>query len=168
MRADRRLFPLASLGRAGKNGSRPVKLDVEKEVSVDLGLERARRLVDSATAAAREMGVAVTVAVVDAGGHVVMKARMDGASLGSVRMSEDKAYTAAALNRATGALTPLVQPGQPLFGLAGAQEGRIVVLGGGFPVRLDGRLVGGIGVSGAAVEQDVQIAESALREHERS
>jgi cob(I)alamin adenosyltransferase len=128
-----------------------------------LGLARARRLVDSAVHGAVDKGLAVSVTVVDAGGHVVMKVRMDGAPLGTVNMSENKAYTAAALNRATGDLSALVQPGQPLYGLNSAEAGRIVALGGGIPVRLDGQLVGGIGVSGGSVEQDVEIAELALQ-----
>jgi uncharacterized protein GlcG (DUF336 family) len=124
----------------------------------------ARAIVDAGTEHARSLGIAVTIAVVDAGGHVVMKLRMDGASLISVRMSEDKAWTAASIGMSTGDLTPLVQqPGSDLFGLTTAVDGRIIAFPGGLPVTDGGELVGGVGVSGGSVEDDGRIAEEALR-----
>jgi uncharacterized protein GlcG (DUF336 family) len=124
----------------------------------------ARAMVDAGTEYARSLGIAVTIAVVDAGGHVVMKLRMDGASLISVRMSEDKAWTAASIGMSTGDLTPLVQqPGSDLFGLTTAVDGRIIAFPGGLPVTDGGELVGGVGVSGGSVEDDGRIAAEALR-----
>jgi uncharacterized protein GlcG (DUF336 family) len=122
----------------------------------------ARNLVEGAVEHARGIGVPITVAVVDTGGHVVMKLRMDGASLISVHMSEDKAWTAAAIGSPTGDLNPLVQAGESLFGLTDAVHGRIITFAGGLPVQRDGQLVGGIGISGGSTEQDGEVAERAV------
>jgi corrinoid adenosyltransferase len=133
-------------------------------METQLGLTAGRRLLDSAIARATELGVPVSIAVVDAGGHVVIKARMDGAPLISVRMAEDKAYTSAATNLPTSDLHPLVQPGEPLYELIAAEAGRVITFGGGSPLRSqDEQVTGGVGVSGGTVEQDAEIAGTAAR-----
>lgn len=130
---------------------------------VELTLAKARELLDAAIAAATEIGLPISATVVDAGGHVVAKIRMDGANLISGQVSEDKAYTAAVIGMTTGDLQPMVQPGAPLYGLLGREGQRLVTLGGGFALRVSERVVGGFGVSGGTVEQDVEVAQSALR-----
>ena len=121
-------------------------------------LAEARAAIAGALAEASRLGVEAAVTVVDDGGHVVSADRMDGTALIAVRMSADKAYTAAVTCTPTAAWQPLVQPGAELFGLASAEAGRIVVFGGGLPLERDGRTVGAIGVSGGSVEQDEAIA----------
>lgn len=128
----------------------------------ELNLARARELVDAAIAKAEEIGVPITAAVVDAGAHVIVKARMDGCNLLALAVAEDKAYTAAGIGISTGDLAGLAGPGQPLFGVSSLLAGRVIAFGGGFPLRSGGRLVGGFGVSGGSVDQDVEIAEGAL------
>jgi uncharacterized protein GlcG (DUF336 family) len=130
----------------------------------DLNLANARRLLDVALARAEAIRTPSSVAVVDAGGHVVVKARMDGAPFVTVRMCEDKAYTAASLGEPTADLVSEVQPGAPLFGLFAAEAGRLIVFGGGFPLFADDRLVGGLGVAGGTVEEDLDIGTAALDE----
>ncbi len=126
-------------------------------------LSIARQVFDAAVARAEETGAPSSVAVVDTGGHVVLKGRMDGAPLVTVQMSEDKAYTAAALEEPTAALLDEVQPGRDLFGLFAAEAGRIIVFGGGVPLfEQDGALAGGLGVAGGTVEQDLEIVEAAM------
>ena len=124
-----------------------------------LTLERARGLADAALARATEMGLPVSVAIADAGGHVICKMRQDGANFLSGQAAEDKAYTCAALGMPTADLQPLVQPGAPVFGL---NMPRVATFGGGLPLRDGERLVGGIGVSGGSVDQDVEIASAAI------
>jgi uncharacterized protein GlcG (DUF336 family) len=116
------------------------------------------RVVRGAVSQARKEELAMCVAVVDEGGHLLSFTRMDGASRISVRMSMDKAFTAAMIEMPTGDLTSLVQPGASLYGLESAEQGRIVCFGGGIPLRSDGRVVGGVGVSGGSVEQDIAVA----------
>ena len=105
--------------------------------------------------------VPVAVCVVDVHGNVVLHHRMTGAPLFSVELSERKAYTAALVGMRTVDILPLVQPGQPLFPLSTVSGGRFCAMGGGVPLASDGQLLGGIGVSGGTVDQDVAIAEAA-------
>jgi uncharacterized protein GlcG (DUF336 family) len=104
----------------------------------------------------------VTVCVIDRHGNVVLKQRMTDAPLISLEMSERKAYTAALLRLRTAELTPLVQPGQPLYTLTSAAGGRFVALGGGIPLEDNGVVVAGIGASGGTTEEDVATAEAAF------
>ena len=115
---------------------------------------------------ARRMNVPVTVSVVDLHGNIVLKQRMTGAALISIEMSERKAYTSALLKMRTEEMTPLVQPGQPLFTLTSAAGGRYVALGGGIPLHAGEECVAGVGVSGGTTEQDTLIAEAAFRKLE--
>lgn len=130
-------------------------------------LAEAKALVESSLAEASRLSVGASIAIVDAGGHTVLKLRMDDAPVISVRMAEDKAYTAAVAQMRTADLQGLSQPGAPLFGLASVEAGRIIVFGGGLPLRRGGRLVGGVGVSGGTVEQDEAIAAAAAEHWEQ-
>jgi uncharacterized protein GlcG (DUF336 family) len=108
--------------------------------------------------------VPVAVCIIDIHGNVVLKHRMNGAPTFSVDLSERKAYTSALVGLRTADLSPLVQPGQPLFPLMGLSDGRYCSMGGGAPLKSDGEMVAGVGVSGGTVDQDVAILESGLRE----
>ena len=125
-------------------------------------LDTARRIAGLAEEEARRIGLAVTVCVVDRHGNVVLKQRMDGALLVSIDMSERKAFTAAALDMETVAITPLAQPGKDLYPLLAAAGGRYVALGGGVPLREGSTLHGGVGVSGGSSEQDVAVVNAAI------
>jgi uncharacterized protein GlcG (DUF336 family) len=80
------------------------------------------------------IGVPVTVSVVDIHGNIVLKHRMQGAPVLSLEMSERKAYTSALLRMRTAELTPLVQPGQPLYTLTSVAGRRFAAFGGGIPI----------------------------------
>lgn len=112
-------------------------------------------------AEAARLGVPMAVAVVDAEGGLQWFARMDGTLPVSTGLAIDKAYTAAALRMPTDEVGRLAQPGAPLYGIGNSHGGRIVLFGGGLPLRLGDRVVGGIGVSGGSVEQDVAAARPA-------
>ncbi|BCB84532.1 GlcG/HbpS family heme-binding protein [Phytohabitans suffuscus] len=130
-------------------------------MSVDLAVAQA--IVASGTSRAAELGLSMTVAVVDSGGHLVALARMDEASLASLDIAIGKAYTAVALKMDTGDVAALVQPGQPLYGMDTVHVPRpLVPFGGGLPLRVGTRLVGGVGVSGGSVEQDDLVAQAAI------
>lgn len=119
-------------------------------------------IIAAAVDRARSLGVRVSVAVVDAGGNLKAFVRMDGAEIAGPALAVDKAYTAVANQISTAELAVLAAPGGPLFGLHATAGGRFVIFGGGVPIIVDGAVVGGIGVSGAAVDQDVACAEAAL------
>ena len=123
-----------------------------------LTLDDAMRITEAAREKAVELGTPVTITVVDDGGRVRAQGRMDGARFGTLSVSSNKAYTAAAFGAPTGFLGDLVQPGAPLFGFAQAAGGRIVTFAGGVPLLRDEQVVGAIGISGGSVDQDQAIA----------
>jgi uncharacterized protein GlcG (DUF336 family) len=127
-----------------------------------LTLADAQRVVDAALQRARQNGVAVSVAVVDAGREPLAFARMDGALLVSIETAQGKAYTARSLNRATGDISPDTLPGHPLYGLEVAGTQPFVTFGGGDVLRIGGEVVGAVGVAGGTIEQDEDILAAAL------
>jgi uncharacterized protein GlcG (DUF336 family) len=127
-----------------------------------LTLAAARRAMAAAEAAAREMRVAMSGAVVDSGDQLVAFARMDGADLVSVGLSRDKAFSALVNRMPTRDLAPLVQPGAEFYGYDSLAGGRMVVFAGGMPLLRDGVLVGAIGVSGGSMDEDQRAADAAV------
>lgn len=141
-------------------------LDVEA-ASVDIPLEAASAILDAVRERAQEIGVAVSIAVVDSGGNLKAFARMDGAEVAGTTLAPDKAYTALAHRTPTHELARMAAPGGELFGLHAADRGRYVIFGGGIPITAGGRVVGAVGVSGATVDQDVSCAEAGVRSADR-
>lgn len=129
----------------------------------DIGLDLAQRLLAGVRAEAAGRGIAMGAAVVDAGGAVVAALRMDGAQTIALPLAVDKAWTAVACGQPTDRWAGSTQPGGGDWGLNTTLGGRFVVFAGGLPVRVDGELVGGLGVSGAASEVDRACAEAGLR-----
>jgi len=128
---------------------------------MNMNLDLALQLMAAARKKSEEIGVPMVIAVVDPGGNLVAEQRMDQALLVSIDIALNKAYTAVAIKIPTHELAPLSQPGQPLFGIHNADGGRIVIFGGGFPLKQGGEIIGGIGVSGGSVEEDIQCATAA-------
>ena len=126
-----------------------------------VSLEDARRVIAAAEERANDIGVPQNIAVVDAGGNLVAHARMDGAWIGSIDISINKAFTARAFDIATKALAPNAQPGQQFYGIDGSNGGRIMIFAGGVPLVMDGQVVGAVGVSGGNGQQDQTVAEAA-------
>ena len=110
---------------------------------------------------ARELRVALSVAVVDAGDQLVAFARMDGADLVSIELARDKAFSALMNRMPTRDLAPVVQPGTEFYGYDSLAGGRMVVFAGGMPLERDGVLVGAVGVSGGSSEEDQRAADAA-------
>ncbi len=127
-----------------------------------LDLADARRIIAAGERKATEMGVPYNIAVADSGGGLVAHVRMDGAWLGSVDIAINKAWTARAFDMSTDDLAHLTQPGQQGFGLDTTNESRVVIFGGGLPVKQNGVVIGAVGASGGSVEQDVAVARAAL------
>ena len=128
----------------------------------DLTLDLALRLIDGACQEAARREVAMGLAVVDTAGGVVASARMDGAQLVAVDLATDKAYTAVAFGQPTEAWSDSTQPGGADWGLSTTLGGRLVVFAGGLPVRVDGQVVGAIGVSGSAAQVDRACAQAGI------
>ncbi|MFT3883569.1 MAG: heme-binding protein [Gemmatales bacterium] len=123
--------------------------------------EAADILIVGATAKATEMGLNMAIAVVDCSGALKAFRRMDGAPLLSTDIATNKAYTAAAYGLATHVWHDFIKEDPPLLhGIV--HTPRLVVFGGGYPVEIDGSIVGAIGISGGHYAQDMQVAEAAL------
>lgn len=127
-----------------------------------LTLGQAQSLLAAARRRAREIAVPMVVAIIDGGGNLVALERHDGALLVSIELAQGKAYTAAAMKMATHEVAKLAQPGEPLYGIEATNRGRVVVFGGGFPLVVGEQIVGGLGVSGGSVDEDLDVARAAL------
>ena len=134
------------------------KLNDVKELSLEIVKEMAK----AAEAKACEMNVPVIFAAVDAGANLMLMHRMEDAFLTSIDIAINKAYTAACLKQGSHESAECVQPGQSLYGLQLTNNCRIVPFGGGFPIIVDGKVVGAVGVSGGTVEEDMAIAQAAV------
>ena len=126
-----------------------------------LTLEDARRLIAAGEAKATALGIPYNIAVADAGGNLIAHVRMDGAWLGSIDISISKAFTARAFDMSTDALSKASQSGDSLFGINTTNNGKIVVFGGGVPIKVGNVVVGAVGASGGSVPHDIEVAEAA-------
>jgi uncharacterized protein GlcG (DUF336 family) len=128
--------------------------------SIDLA--EARAAADRALQEARRRGHAVAICVADATGTPLVVLRDDEARMTSIEMACNKAWTAVAHKRATQELAAAIQPGQPGFGANTQLGGRLSALPGGLPIRHEGQIAGGIGISGGDAATDIAAAEAGL------
>jgi uncharacterized protein GlcG (DUF336 family) len=125
---------------------------------MNITLAQAEAAIVAAKQKAVELNTKMDICVVDAGSNLVAFARMDGAWLGSVDISFKKAKTAAWFTMDTAALSPLVQPGAPLFNIEHSNGGLITFPGGVAITGTNGEVIGAIGVSGSTVDNDHEVA----------
>jgi len=121
-------------------------------------LEDAKKAMAAAEAEARKNSWNVAIAVVDAGGNLILFQKLDDTQLGSVNIAIGKAKTAVNFKRPTKALEDMIVGGRQVFL---ALDG-ITPLQGGLPVMADGKLIGAVGVSGVMSSQDEQVAQAAV------
>lgn len=122
----------------------------------------AETLIAGAAAHATRIGVPMCIAITDESGQLIAFRRMDGGKVTSATIAIDKAFTAAAARKATHEYGTASQPGAPAYGIASALGGRLMVVGGGLPVIVDGEVVGGIGVSSGTPDQDRAVAQAGI------
>jgi glc operon protein GlcG len=121
-------------------------------------LDQARKVMAAAEAEARKSNLNLSLAIVDTGGHMVLMQRMDGAFFASANVARDKAWSAAAYRRPGKALQDRLATGGVeirILRLKGASP-----IEGGDPIVADGKVIGGIGVSGGSGEQDGQVSRA--------
>ncbi|MEG9295857.1 heme-binding protein [Mangrovibacillus sp. Mu-81] len=132
-----------------------------------LELEEAKVIIEAARKKSEEINVLETIAVVDEGGHVIALERMNGARITGPEISIAKAFTAAGHKRSTHLFNKEpngpVLPGNEAFGIQQMLPGKFAVFVGGFPIVVDGEVIGGIGVSGGNGEQDTAVGTAALQ-----
>jgi uncharacterized protein GlcG (DUF336 family) len=127
-----------------------------------VSLEDARRVIAAAEKKSREINQPMNVAVVDEGGNLVAHIRMDGAWIGSIDISQKKAYTSRAFDISTKDLAAHSQSGGQFFGIHASNNGKIMIFAGGIPLKRNGKVVGAIGVSGGSGDQDHAVAEAGV------
>lgn len=126
-------------------------------------MDNARAAIDAARKKAVELNTQMCIAIVDSGANLKAFVRMDDAWVGSIDIAIKKAKTAVYFGMPTGEIGKLSQPGNSLYGIEHSNEGLITFPGGLPVVDEDGVLVGAIGVSGSAVENDHAVAEAGVK-----
>lgn len=122
-------------------------------------LDTAKRLIERMEAEAARRGVKAVIAVCGADGNPIAVHVMDGAYLVSFDAALKKAYTAVAVQMSTLEFGKMAQPGGTFYGADKLDGGKIVIFGGGVPVKAGDAIVAGIGVSGGTGEEDHSLAE---------
>jgi len=123
-------------------------------------LDQAKKVMAGAEAEAKKNNWPVVITILDSGGNLVMTHRLDGAQFGSVEVAREKAYSAVAFRRPTKVFEDALAQGGAnlkLLRLSGANP-----LDGGWPIVIDGKIAGGIGVSGVTGAQDAQIGRAGI------
>jgi len=123
---------------------------------MSIGFDAAKKAIAAAEAEAKKNNWPVAIAVVDTGGHLVAFSRLDNTQIGSVDIAIGKAVTANNLKRATKALQDGIAQGGATLRLLAVKG--ITPLEGGVPIVVDGKIIGGIGVSGVMSNQDAECA----------
>lgn len=122
-------------------------------------LELARKLAKAVEEKAAEIGVKAVVAISNEGANPVLVECTDDSYIASYDIALNKAYTSVALKMSTKKLSSLAQPNKELYGIQFTNQGKIVIFGGGVPLISNGRIIGGLGVSGGSEEQDTFLAD---------
>ncbi|QJQ95187.1 MULTISPECIES: heme-binding protein [Halomonadaceae] len=132
-----------------------------------LELEEAKVMVEAAKQRSEEIGVLESICVVDDGGYPLALERMNGARVTGPQIAWNKAFTAAGHKRSTHLFNTAPNgpalPGNEAFGIQWSFEGKFAVFVGGFPIVVDGEVIGGVGLSGGNGEQDTQAGLAALK-----
>lgn len=137
------------------------------KTALKLELAEARAMAAAALAKAKAINVTETVCICDEGGFPLVLERMDGARVTGPQIAWNKAFTAAGHKRSTHLFTtppngPAL-PGNEAFGIQLSFEGRFAAFVGGYPIVVDGQVIGGVGLSGGNGEQDTQCGVAALQ-----
>ncbi|KJS20095.1 MAG: hypothetical protein VR72_15840 [Clostridiaceae bacterium BRH_c20a] len=159
------LFVMARLDEF-ENIVKKVTLEVMRTMTTfydNLLLKKAKELAQAAEDHAEKINVPMVISAVDVNGNLVLFHRMDNSLLASIDISVNKAYTAAAVRMPTHKLGELSQPGNPLYGIETTNKGRMVIFGGGYPLYEKEKFIGGLGISGGTVEEDMEVAETAIK-----
>jgi uncharacterized protein GlcG (DUF336 family) len=127
----------------------------------ELTEEICETLAQAAKKKSRELGVGVTLSVTDENGNLRLLQRFGDAILPSIEISPKKAYTAAVLRQSTAEFGKIAQVGESAFGINVTND-KLVIFGGGFPLKVQNKTVGGIGVSGGSVAEDEAVAHAVL------
>lgn len=137
------------------------------KTTLRLELEEAKLMIEAAKKKSEEIHVLETIAIVDEGGHLIALERMNGARITGPEIAMAKAFTAAGHKRSTHLFNkepngPAL-PGNEAFGIQHMLSGKFAIFVGGFPIVVNGEVIGGIGISGGNGEQDTAVGTAALQ-----
>ena len=133
------------------------------QLMTDITTDQVQQILEAARTFATDKGYKMNIAVVDAGANLKGFLRMDGAWLGSIDIAIKKAKTARYFDMPTGEIGKLSQPGQPLFNIEHSNGG-LISFPGGVPLKdASGEIIGAVGVSGGAVDEDHATAEAGAK-----
>jgi len=130
--------------------------------SIKLTLEGAKIVLAASETKAKEIGVPMSIAIVDEGCNLIAFEKMDGAKITSIDIAINKAFTAAGSRKGTHEYAEVAAPGKPAFGIHVSNQGRFTIFGGGLPILIKGEFVGGVGCSSGTAEQDREVAQAGL------
>lgn len=133
-----------------------------------LTLALAKKLIEAAEKEAANINIPMVISIVDEGGNFMACHRMDDALLVSVDIAQNKAWTSVAMKMPTEELAKATSAGQELFGINTTNNGRVVIFGGGIPLKENNTIIGAVGVSGGSVKEDIQVAKAAVDRLEKS
>lgn len=127
-------------------------------------LDKAKKALEASEKKARELGITVSTAIVDDYGVLIAFSKMDGALHISPKFSKAKARTSAAFGLPSGNIASYAGEGKPYFGINTAFGGKLMIMEGGIPVKINGKVVGAVGVGGSTdVSQDTLCAQEAAK-----
>lgn len=126
--------------------------------------ETAKHIAEKCVQKSYEIGVPMVICITDFSGNITLLERMDDSLLASIEIAMKKAYTAAALKAPTHELRDASLPSGELYGINTVDK--IITFGGGFPLKVNGKIVGAIGVSGGTVEEDMKVAQFGVKAFE--
>jgi uncharacterized protein GlcG (DUF336 family) len=130
-------------------------------VKRSIDADTARRAIEAAARKAEEIGLKISVSITDESGQLKSFLRMDGAALLTVQIAQDKAWTAASYGIATHVWHEFIKNDPPLLhGIT--HTPRLVIFGGGYPIKEEGQMIGAIGISGGHYSQDMECCKAAL------
>jgi uncharacterized protein GlcG (DUF336 family) len=130
--------------------------------SIKLTLEGAKIILTASEDKAKEIGVPMSIAIVDEGCNLITFEKMDDAKITSIDIAMNKAFTAAGSRKGTHEYAEVASPGKPAFGIHVSNQGRFTIFGGGLPILIKGEVVGGVGCSSGTAEQDREVAQAGL------
>ncbi len=128
-------------------------------LSLNITLDMAKKLAEGIEKKASEIGVNAVVAIADSGANPVLVECMDNAYIASYDIALNKAYTSVALKMSTAKLKTMTNPNESLYGIQFTNNGKIVIFGGGDPLKIGNKIIGGLGVSGGSEEQDTFLSK---------
>lgn len=160
--------PVPAPEKVGGPDMSAVSEEVVQEVLKRIGqidrisLEAAKRLIEKIEEHSRKSGMQSVIAVCGPDGNPIAVHVMDNAFLVSFDVAVKKAYTSVAVKMSTKELSALAQPGGTFYGVDKMDGGKIVIFAGGVPLKVGGKIIGGLGISGGTGEQDHALAEYGL------